>query len=49
MKLWKWIAIYKGNNLDQIIAPVLLYDVLEIVSVTYDKLIFYANDNIVKA
>jgi len=47
--LRKQIATYEGENLDEVILPVLPYDVPEIVPITYDESIFYANDNIVKA
>ena len=48
-ELRKRIAIYEGNNLDQIILPVLSHGIPEIVPVTHNESIFYANDDIVKA
>jgi len=43
------MATYEGENLDQVILPVLPHGVPEIVPVTHDESIFYANDDVVKA
>ncbi|CAG8731994.1 22411_t:CDS:1, partial [Gigaspora rosea] len=42
------IAVYKRDAINQVIPLRLLPNVPEIVPVTYDKLIFYANDGIKK-
>ena len=53
--LWQWaelrerMATYEGKDLEQIISPILPPDVPEIVPVTHDESIFYANDDVVKA
>jgi len=43
------MATYEGEDLEQIISPILPPDVPEIVPVTHDESIFYANDDVVKA
>ena len=48
-ELRKQMASYEGEKLDQVISPVLPHDIPEIVPVTHDELIFYANDDVVKA
>ena len=42
------IAVYEGQNMDQIISPILPPNVPELVPITHDESIFYANDEIVK-
>jgi hypothetical protein len=42
------IAVYEGQNMDQIISPILPTNVPELVPITHDESIFYANDGIVK-
>lgn len=48
-ELRKRMATYEGENLDQIILPVLPHGVLEIIPITHDESIFYANDDVTKA
>ena len=48
-ELQKRMITYEGENLDQKILPVLLPDVPEIVLITHNKSVFYANDGIIKA
>ncbi|CAG8483474.1 6339_t:CDS:2 [Cetraspora pellucida] len=38
------MAVYKGDDMNQVIPPRLLPNISKIVSVTHNKLIFYAND-----
>ena len=42
------IAVYEGQNMDEIISPILPPNVLELIPVTHNESIFYANDGIVK-
>jgi len=48
-ELRKRMATYEGENLNQIILPILPHGVPEIVPVTHDESVFYANDDVVKA
>jgi hypothetical protein len=41
------IALYEGEDMNQVISPILLSNVLELVSVTHDESVFYANDGVV--
>jgi hypothetical protein len=43
------MANYEGENLDQIISPELPHGIPEIVPITHDESVFYANDDVVKA
>ncbi len=43
------MATYEGENLDEVILPVLPYGVSEIVPIIHDESIFYVNDDIIKA
>ncbi|CAG8797507.1 9775_t:CDS:1, partial [Cetraspora pellucida] len=47
--LYFQIAIYDAKNLKQVILPILLSDISKIVLITYDELVFYANDSFTKA
>jgi hypothetical protein len=42
------MAIYEGDNMNQVIQPTLLSNVLEIVPITHDESVFYANDGVTK-
>src|SRR5579883_2267971 len=42
------MAVYKGENMEQVILPTLLPNVPELVPITHDESVFYANDGIVK-
>jgi hypothetical protein len=43
------MANYEDENLDQIISPELPHGIPEIVPITHDESVFYANDDVVKA
>ncbi len=42
------MVIYKDENLDKDILPIFSHGIPKIIPITYDKLIFYTNDNIIK-
>ena len=48
-ELRKQMATYEGENLEQVILPVLPHGVSEIILITHDESIFYANDDVIKA
>jgi len=48
-ELRKQMATYEGENLDEVILPVLPHGVSEIIPITHDESIFYVNDDIIKA
>ena len=42
------MTVYKGENMNQIISLILMPNVPELVLITHDESIFYANDGVVK-
>ena len=42
-----WFSVYAGEDMDQIIPPILSPNIPEIVLVTHNESVFYANDGIV--